>query len=439
MKIPKPSRREEIALFRLGVIGDLLSRELSRGELAEELLARSQRRYRPPGASRTRTYHVKTLQRWYYAAKKESPSALQPEARSKGHARSLSEEQRQFLLEMRKAHRSAPAELILSEAIRHGVVAKGAVSVSTLRRHFAQANLSRVSRKRADRADVQRRRWQAANPGDLWHGDVCHLVLVDDLGKPRRVLVHGLLDDASRHFTALAGRTTEQERDMLEVFCGALLKHPKPRTLYLDNGSCYRGDLLALVCQRLGIGLVHAPPYSPENRGKMERVWRTMRQRCTDHLPGGATLHEVNLALWAWLDVDYHRRPHAGLLGKTPRKCYLEGLAGRPLTPKELARALEVTETRQVRKDGTFSVDGTIHEVNGRHLAGKRVTIVIDGLTGRLLRATYQDRALRFGLCDSVANRDRKRPPTTADDATTDVPFDPIANLLQKAREATNE
>ena len=42
-------------------------------------------------------------------------------------------------------------------------------------------------------------------------------------------------------------------------------------------------------------------------------------------------------------------------------------------------------------------------------------------------------------LGDSVANRDRKRPPTTADDATTDVPFDPIANLLQEARDATNE
>src|SRR5690606_12141062 len=107
--------------------------------------------------------------------------------------------------------------------------------------------------------------------------DVCHLALADLEGRPRKVLVHGMLDDASRYFVALSARATELERDMLEVFCGALLKNPPPKALYLDNGSCYRGDVLALVCQRLGIRLVHAPPYSPENRGKMERAWRTMR------------------------------------------------------------------------------------------------------------------------------------------------------------------
>ncbi len=64
---PKPSHREEIALFRLGVIGDLLCRDLARGELTTELAQRAQLRYRPPGATRTRRYHYKTLQRWYSA------------------------------------------------------------------------------------------------------------------------------------------------------------------------------------------------------------------------------------------------------------------------------------------------------------------------------------------------------------------------------------
>ena len=32
MKLPKPSHREAIALFRLGVVGDLLTRELKRGD-----------------------------------------------------------------------------------------------------------------------------------------------------------------------------------------------------------------------------------------------------------------------------------------------------------------------------------------------------------------------------------------------------------------------
>ena len=438
MKIPTPTHRERVALFRHGVIGDLLARELGRGELRAALQDRSKMRYRPPGATSTRRYSWKTLQRWYYEAKR-SPMALVPASRRRGHARSLTDAQREMLLQMRAEHRSAPIDQILSEAVRHGVFAEGAVSESTLARLFREAGLTRQPKRKAGRGtDVQRRRWAAKKPGDLWHGDVCHLVLPDVNGGKRTVLVHGFLDDASRHFTALVARDTEQERDMLEVLCGALLQHPPPRVLYLDNGSCYRGDVLALVCQRLGIRLVHAQPYSPESRGKMERVWRTMRTRCTDHLPGRATLHDIDLALWSWLDADYHRKQHASLMGATPRSCYLAGKRGRPLTPKELATALEVTTRRRVKKDGTFTLDGTVYEVDGRHLFGQWLTVVTDGLTGRLLRATCQEQPVRFGLCDPAANRTRKRAPAI-EEQRSDIPFDPIAGLLQQAREGVDE
>ena len=445
-KVPKPSRGEQVALFRLSVIGDLLAQDLDRGDLLRQLEERAKKRYRLPGAASTRTFHLKTLQRWYYLAKKDLAGGLVPESRARGFARELAPETREILLEMRREHPSASAEILRSEAIRHGVIAADAVSLSTLRRFYRLADLPRVSRRVADRpSDVQRRRWQARSPGDLWHGDVCHLSLLDEHGDARRVLVHGLLDDASRYCLALAPRLQEREQDMLEVFCGALLRHPPPTTLYLDNGACYRGDVLQLVCKRLGINLVHAQPYSPEARGKMERLWRSMRQRCTDHLPPRSTLHQVGQALWAWLDADYHVRPHAGLLGVSPRKRFLDGAEGRraPLTPRELASALEVELTRKVKKDCTFEIEGTVYEVGGRHLAGKTISLFVDALTDRLLRAAWKDQPVRFGLCDPKANRHRSRAPTSAIEtkaaAASDVPFDPITALLQKAREAKDE
>ena len=170
----------------------------------------------------------------------------------------------------------------------------------------------------------------------------------------------------------------------------------------------------------------------------MERVWRTMRSRCTDYLPGMSTRHDVDVSLWAWLDADYHRKPHASLLGETPRKRYLAGKQGRPLTPAELARALEVTNRRQVRKDGTFSIDSVVYEVEGRHLFSRRIDVVIDGLTGRVLRVVYEGKPVRFNICDPLANRHRKRG-ILAEPATSDLRFDPITNLLQKAREVDGE
>ncbi len=447
-KILKPSLRERIAMFRMGIIGDLLTSELKVGELKAELLKRSKRRYRPPDSQTTRRYHYKTLQRWYYEAKADPRGGLLPKSKAKGHALKATPEQRELLLEMRLEHPTVSAELLLSEAIRNGVVQKGTLTVSSLRRLFQDANLPRISKKRAERkTDNQRRRWQAEKPGDLWHGDVCHLVMLDQQGRSRRVLVHGLLDDASRYCLTLDARLREREQDMLEVFCGALLRHPAPGTLYLDNGSCYRGDSLALLCKRLGINPVHAQPYSPEARGKMERFWRTMRQRCTDHLPPTTDGHGVAKAIWAWLDVDYHCRPHTGLLGETPRRCYIEGMPqlGAPLAPKQLASALEVTIHRMVRRDSTFELDGKTYEVNGRHLAGKRISIVVDALGGQPLQVIYQKHPVTFAPCDPLVNRYRHSAPEELKSqakqtkSSDSVPFDPIVALLQKAREMKHE
>lgn len=341
---------------------------------------------------------------------------------------------------MRAFHRSVSIDLLLQEAVRNGVVAEGCVSKSTLTRLYARHGLTRLPKNRAKRsADVQRRRWVAAAPGDLWHGDVCHAVLTGPDGK-RTVYVHGFLDDRSRYVPALAARKTETERDMLEVLCGALLQHPPPRTLYLDNGACYTGQVLELLCARLDIRLVHAAPYSPESRGKMERFWGTARGRCLDHLHPTSTRHQVDLALWSWLDVDYHRRQHGSLLGKTPREVYRQGSTRRPLTAQELAAALEVELTRKVAKDGTFSVDAVVYEVDGRHLATRSVTVVQDGLTGKVLRVSFDGRSVRFGRCDAVMNARRRRAPAIEPVAADpDKNFDPIAGLLEKAREVGRE
>jgi len=434
MKIPKPSRAEEKALFRLGVVGDLLARDLQHGELQDELVARSQRRYRPPGAKASRTFHWKTLQDWYYAAKEKGLEGLLPASRSRGHALALDEDQRALLADMRAENPTAPADLILSEAVRNGAIDKGAVSEETVRRLLRDKDLPRKQVNRSERRG--RRRWQADRACKIWHADVCHVWRRDADGQPHKAYVHGILDDCTRYVVALEAREHEREVDLLSVLCAALLRYPAPEALYVDNGACYRGDVLALCCERLGIRLVHAAPYDPESRGKMERFWRTMRGRCTDFLPAGASLHDVNAALLAFLDEDYHRRPHAGLLGDRPIRRFQEEIVAlaSPRTARELAEALEVTVTCLVRKDATFQLDGRLFEVAGRHLAGKKITLVVDPFDGAPLRASYQDKPVVIGSCDPVRNGRRGRPEIAANAKKT-TPFDPIAALLAAARQ----
>jgi putative transposase len=434
VKLPEPSKAEAIALFRLGVVGDLLARDLPTGDLRAELLDRASRHYRPPDARATRTFHWKTLQAWYYAAKHGGLASLHPSSRKQGFALGLTPDQRTLLIEIRAAHPSSPANLILDVAVREGIIAADQISASTLRRLFQAHGVPRSIADRASRRD--RRRWEAAHVGALWHADVAHVWVRDLDGTPRKIYVHGMLDDHSRYVVALEARSSELETDALAVLCTALLRLPSPDVFYVDNGACYRGDVLARSCAKLDIKLVHAKSKDPKARGKMERFWRTMRTRCTDHLGRGATLQDVNAALLAFLDVDYNGRPHEGLMGETPSKRFHAGLEAlpRPCTAKEIARALEIAVTRRVAGDGTFSFEGRTFEVQGRHLLHKVIELTTDPFTGTILASSYKGAPIITGLCDPKLNRSRRRAEATDNDTPRPVPFDPIAALLAQAR-----
>lgn len=434
MPEPTLTHREAVAAFRLSVVGHLLAQELAPGELTAELKRLSELRYRPPNSPTTRTYHWKTLQTWLRAARKGARK-LQPASRTKGHALALDDEQRKTLLDMRRAHPTAAVELLRDEAVRHGVVAAGAVSLSTLRRLFRAHDLSRSSLNRAGRRG-SRRRWQARDVGQLWHADVCHVSAPTAGGTRRTWRVHAILDDRSRYVMALEVHPTETEADLLRVLCTALMRHPAPQVFYVDNGACYRGDVLAAFAHRLDLRLVHARPYDPEARGKMERLWRTMRQQCTDHLdePIDAAGQLANVLL-AWVDA-YHRRPHGGLMGQRPLDVYRRGATGVPRTAKDLATALERVERRRVGKAATIDVDGVLHETHG-HLAGKTIALCRCGLTGKILGARYQDQPVPIAPCDPSANARRGRA-APAVQPTPNLPFHPIDGLLERAREVTD-
>lgn len=367
---------EEVAIFRSEVVGSLCRRELSHGDLRAEFLALAKERFRLPGADITKPISVPTLERWYYAYRNGGLEALLPKPRSdRGRARALAAETRELLLAIRRENPSASVPLILGTLVRDGRLDHDAVSPSTVRRLFAEQGLDRVAIRDGSSSHT-RLRWQAERPGALWHGDVCHgpNLLIGGNSVPLRI--HGMLDDHSRFVVALEAMHSEREIDMLGLLCRAVRRHGLPDALYLDNGSTYSGDTLRIGCARLGITLIHARPYAPEARGKMERFWRTLREGMLDHMGSLSSLHDVNVRLWAFLDQHYHQAPHAGLLGRAPAATW--NSANHPvdaLDEAKLRAALTVHERRRVRRDTTLSIDGVVWELDQGYLAGRIVTV----------------------------------------------------------------
>jgi putative transposase len=377
MDLAPTDHAEAVAIFRATVIGPLMHRVLTHGQLAAELRDLSERRFRAPDSDSTRTYSIPTLERWLYAYRANGLQGLRPQPRSdRGFAQELSLELRELLLNIRREHPDASVPLILKTLVEEGRIEQDKVSEPTVRRLYAAHHLRRRAAK-PEGEPKTRLRWQAERPNALWHGDVCHLTGCSVAGKVTPLRIHGMLDDASRYVVALEAHYTEKETEMLALCVDAWRRHGKPDTLYLDNGATYRGDLLKVACARLEITLLHARPYDPEARGKMERFWGTLRRGCLNFLGSVASLAEINATLQAFLDKRYHCAPHAGLLGKTPEKVY----AARPardsvVDEKALRIALTERTRRRVSGDNIVSIDGVLWQLDQGYLAGQIVHVV---------------------------------------------------------------
>lgn len=223
---------------------------------------------------------------------------------------------------------------------------------------------------------------------------------------------------------------------MLGMLVAALRRHGLPDALYLDNGSTYVGEALRLGCERLGVTLLHARPYDPQARGKMERFWRTLRQGCLDHLGSVTSLHDVQVRLGAFLDQHYHLAPHAGLMGKTPAEVWDASERHRKadvVSEEMLRRALTVRVRRRVRRDTTVSIDGRDFELDQGFLAGRLVTVAYALVGDDLPFVEHDGKRFLLRLVDAQANAKKKRHRGEDKLPQPSVPFDPAGALLDRA------
>lgn len=188
--------------------------------------------------------------------------------------------------------------------------------------------------------------------------------------------------------------------------------------------------------RRMGTVLFHGRPYDAPARGKMERLWRTLREQCLQFAGGVTTLHDLNVRILAWVDERYHKAPHGGLMGKTPQAVYESSpRAADEFDENKLRDASTVHARRRVRRDSTLAMDGQDWETDLGFLAGRLVTL------GRCLVEPDEPRwieheAHRHPLhpVDPVHNSRRRRSVCCKDAAhPARVPFDPPKAVLDRA------
>jgi putative transposase len=359
-------RDRDIGLFRYSLIREPADPTLSKAERGALVRALAAMEHVAPDGRRIRVGRS-TLDDWIRAWRAGGFDALVPQPR-----RVEPKTDPEVLAMAERLKREVPgrsAEQVVRIMAEAGVASP---SVRTIQRHFVRVGLKARPDGSPPRAYG---RFQAEAPNELWTGDALHGPMV---GGAKAYLL-AFIDDHSR---AVPGHRWSPAEDTLRL-CAALragvAARGIPRAILVDRGAAFVNAQFLRACAVLGIRLIHASPRAAATKGKIERLFRTVRGEFLlelDARGGAADLAELNRLFTAWVEVVYHRRVHSET-GERPIERF--GRAGaRPLpSPELLHEAFLWSEHRQVTKTATVSLHGNAFEVDAA-LVGRRVELVFD-------------------------------------------------------------
>ena len=253
---------------------------------------------------------------------------------------------------------------------KRGLVSFGTnLTQSTVYRFLHRHDLMELTRP----VPEDRRKFEAEMPNDLWQVDCMHGPRVEHESKHRKTYLIAFIDDHSRLVPHGEFFLSESVKFFLMALEAALLSRGLPRKIYSDNGAAFRSHHVEHTTASLGIALIHARPYKPQGKGKIERFFRTVR---SEFLTGfkGETLHDLNQAFSLWLNEIYHQRKHSST-GQTPFARFTSKMECLRSAPDNLKDHFRKAARRKVAKDRTISLDGRIFEAPVA-LIGKQVTVL---------------------------------------------------------------
>ena len=373
--------RQEIALFRFGLISDLKDLPPGNKGLYAKLAQKAGARYTIPGTTRDRVA-AETIRDWLQDYRQGGFDALLPkERKDRGQSHALPQAVVDRLLTTKEHQPELTVAQVIAQTRKAGELPVTlSLPRSTVHRLLTHHGL--MVKQQAESATKDHRRFEFPQAGDLWMSDVMHgpAVFVTGQTKHKTYLI-AFLDDATRVVPFAAFALAETTAAFLGVFKQALLRRGLPVRLFVDNGAAFRCHHLALVCAKLGIALIHARPYHPQAKGKIERWFRTVRTQLLPLLSPAdlRSLEALNRRLWAYVEGEYHHTPHRGLDGETP----LDHWALKAATVRYVDQQLDLDDLflqevqRRVQKDRTVCLNGQVYEV-ATALVHETVTLRFD-------------------------------------------------------------
>lgn len=212
---------------------------------------------------------------------------------------------------------------------------------------------------------------------DCWQCDTSHGPIIKIDGRKVQTYLIQIIDDASRMIVGAQFFLNDNSVNLQIVLKQAIKTYGKPKRIFADNGTPYKNIQFETICANLGTVLIHAKPYSPESKGKIERSFRTIKdnfQNCTDWTKF-ASLEDLNDQYYNYVQSDYNNHFHTSI-NDTPRNRFMKDydIIKFIESPEVLEEYFLHSLERKVATDSTVQLIGKTFEVPSRYIRQK-VTI----------------------------------------------------------------
>jgi len=392
----KEEEKKQIAVFRYGVIHEFVSGiELSYGEQERLLNEKSDRKWMIPCSPRTRISRS-CIRSWIrrYQEGNHNLESLYPVPRNdRGRSRAMDEDTCLSLISLRKDMPKATVPMLMEKMEERDLITPGIIlNQSTVYRFLNSNGLMKREVVKKDR-----RKFESELPNDLWQSDVMHGPKVEVDGRQKKTYLIAIIDDHSRLIPHAEFYFSEALESYIKCFEDALSKRGLPRKLYVDNGAAFRSNHLEYITASLNISLIHAKPYQPQGKGKIERWFKTIR---TSFLPGfrGSTIEDLNMCLDLWVNDIYHKKRH-GSTGQTPFDRFTAKMECLRQAPANLKDYFRNVARRKVAKDRTIVFRGRIYEAPVA-LIGNQVELLFHEDSLEEIEVRYSNRS--YGIARLV-------------------------------------
>lgn len=299
--------------------------------------------------------------------------------------------------------------------MRHGIKR----SREFYRRLFLVEKLYRpqMTRKRKPK---HRKRFEAPQAGFLIQRDTSIHFWVPGVDKPWKLILD--LDDHSRKIT---GAWFSEKDDVLSnmlVAWETISTHGIPLAYYTDNNPIFNplnkkphqgmyrfyrfrdGEEKETISQfkralkELGVHCIHATPYQPQGKGKIERIFRFMQDRLVNEMSTArvTTIDEANKYLKKWVKWYNHSHLHS-VTKMIPHERYLKNNAFRKLPRNiDLEQIFCLKYEREVKADNTFQHEGVTYQIepNDYRISYAKAKVEVRIYLNRKLKAFYKQQEI---------------------------------------------